>query len=146
MPINRLPAEVRRFVKLRAENQCGYCLALGRYSFHPFPVDHIVPMSKGGDDDPGNLANTCQFCNGSKFDKTDAFDPLTGEVVPLFHPRKDAWLQHFTWNEDFTIILGVTPTGRATVACLKMNREEAVNLRAALHAFGVHPPTGDKSS
>jgi 5-methylcytosine-specific restriction endonuclease McrA len=83
MPINRLPAEVRRFVKLRAENQCGYCLALGRYSFHPFPVDHIVPMSKGGDDDPGNLANTCQFCNGSKFDKTDAFDPLTGEVVTL---------------------------------------------------------------
>jgi len=140
MPNSKIPESIRRKVKLRARNLCEYCLALGTFSFHPFPVDHIIPVSKGGDDDTGNLANTCQFCNSSKHDKTEAFDPLTGELVSLFHPRKHSWQQHFTWSEDFSSVLGITPIGRATVACLKMNREEAINLRAALNAFGVHPP------
>jgi hypothetical protein len=140
MPNSRLPADLRRVVKSRAGNLCEYCLALGSYSFHPFSIDHIVPVSKGGSDDPDNLAYACQFCNSSKYDKTTATDSLTGATVSLFNPRSDGWPQHFTWNEDFTIILGITPTGRATIACLNMNREEAVNLRAALRSFGVHPP------
>jgi hypothetical protein len=31
-------------------------------------------------------------------------------------------------------------TGRSTVSALNMNREESVNLRMVLVAFGVHPP------
>ncbi len=127
-------------VKLRASNLCEYCLALGKFSFHPFQIDHIVPPSKGGSNDPRNLANACHFCNGSKHIKTEATDPLTGVIVLLFHPRNDQWDAHFTWNDDFTIVVGLTPVGRATVSCLKMNREEAVNLRTALRVFGVHPP------
>ncbi len=140
MPNRRLSSALQRLVKLRAGNLCEYCLANSKYSFHPFRIDHIIPASKGGSDDPDNLANTCDSCNGSKHNKTDALDPATGISVPLFHPRKDLWSNHFTWNDEFTIIVGITPTGRATVTCLKMNREEAVNLRAALREYGVHPP------
>ena len=60
--------------------------------------------------------------------------------VHLYHPRQDKWEEHFVWNEDKTIILGISPIGRGTISCLKINREEAVNLRKALKMFGVHPP------
>ncbi|MCB0521398.1 MAG: HNH endonuclease [Lewinellaceae bacterium] len=140
MPGNYVSAELRRLVKLRANNNCEYCKALGAYAFHPFHIEHILPLSKGGTHDDSNLANACQFCNGSKFDKTGAHDPLTGTLVLLYNPRTQFWEEHFIWSDDFTIVIGITPTGRATVNCLKMNREEATNLRAALRDFGVHPP------
>lgn len=38
-------------------------------------------------------------------------------------------------------IIGRTPTGRATVTALRLNRKELVNLRELLLAVGLHPPT-----
>lgn len=133
--------EIRKLVKERAQHLCEYCLALAHFSFHPFSIDHIVPLSQKGTDDPENLALSCQHCNNCKYSKSSFTDPLTGKIAPLFHPRKDTWVKHFVWNENATIIIGISPVGRATVACLKMNRQEAVNLREALRQFGVHPPT-----
>ena len=48
----------------------------------------------------------------------------------------------FTWSADYTMILGLTPTGRATVEALQLNRPEVVNLRRLLFAHGEHPPIG----
>src|SRR5262245_36411990 len=45
--------------------------------------------------------------------RRSAVDPDTGRRVPLFHPRRQRWSDHFRW-EGFTIV-GLTPTGRATV-------------------------------
>lgn len=39
-------------------------------------------------------------------------------------------------------IIGLTPTGRATVEALRLNRPEVVNLRRLLFAHGEHPPVG----
>jgi len=58
----------------------------------------------------------------------------------LFHPREQSWDEHFAWNEDFTLILGLTPTGRATIEALHLNRSGLVNLRRVLYAIGEHPP------
>jgi hypothetical protein len=44
------------------------------------------------------------------------------------------------WNVNKTTIIGISPIGRATVYCLKVNRSEAINLRKVLAAYGVHPP------
>jgi hypothetical protein len=52
--------------------------------------------------------------------------------VPLFHPRRDIWQEHFAL-QDVTI-MGLTPTGRATVRVLQMNAVERVELRTALKA------------
>ncbi len=60
--------------------------------------------------------------------------------MSLYHPRKDRWREHFSWNGDFTRIIGLTPTGRATVDALRMNREGVVNLRGLLLAMKEHPP------
>jgi hypothetical protein len=57
----------------------------------------------------------------------------------LFHPRKQRWQDHFTWDEHFEPIIGFTATGRATVEALQLNRPELVNLRRLLYAAGEHP-------
>lgn len=86
------------------------------------------------------LALACQGCNNFKYDKTDAPDPATGEMVPLYHPRQSRWGEHFAWSGDFTLIVGLTPTGRATVEALLLNRPGVVNLRRLLYQHGEHPP------
>jgi hypothetical protein len=60
--------------------------------------------------------------------------------VPLYHPRRHRWEDHFGWSEDFTRIIGLTPTGRATVEALLLNRSGVVNLRRLLYQHGAHPP------
>jgi hypothetical protein len=64
----------------------------------------------------------------------------TNQAAPLYNPRKDSWQQHFTWSEDYTLILGLTPTGRATVELLQLNRLGNQNLRQVLYVTGYHPP------
>jgi hypothetical protein len=60
--------------------------------------------------------------------------------VSLFHPREQRWDEHFAWNDDFTLMVGLTPMGRATIAALQLNRPGLVNLRRVLYAIGEHPP------
>lgn len=47
---------------------------------------------------------------------------------------------YFGWNEDFTQMIGLTPTGRATVETLKLNRAGLMNMRQVLCMAGKHPP------
>lgn len=117
---------LRSVVRLRAANCCEYCLAQGTFSHDPFSDEHILPVSKGGQDILENLAWACLGCNFYKSNITTAIDFVTGQLVPLFHPRNDNWKTHFRWNEDFTMMIGNTPTGRATILRLKLNREGLV--------------------
>lgn len=87
-----------------------------------------------------NLAYACQGCNSFKYTKTTAVDPVSNIEVALFHPRHQRWSEHFVWNEDAALIIGVTATGRATVDALRLNREELINLRRVLFMNGEHPP------
>lgn len=130
----------RKAVAERARGLCEYCFSPRKFSPQPFSVEHILPKSKGGSDEPENLAFACQGCNGYKSDKIMATDPLNGRKVLLYHPRRDAWAKHFSWSADFLEIIGLTAKGRASVKLLKLNREEVVNLRKLLRLFGEHPP------
>jgi len=58
----------------------------------------------------------------------------------LYHPRRQKWTDHFAWSDDATLVIGLTPTGRATVEKLQLNRSGLVNLRRVLQAIGSHPP------
>jgi 5-methylcytosine-specific restriction endonuclease McrA len=140
MPERATSARERRLVIERAGGRCEYCLSPFAYCPDPFAVEHIVPRSRGGSHRPLNLAYSCQGCNSYKYTSTGAVDPVSGERVPLYHPRQHAWRDHFAWNEDFTEIVGVTPTGRATIVCLDLNRPNVVNLRRLLAGVNQHPP------
>jgi len=62
-------------------------------------------------------------------------------MTALFHPRHDKWSEHFTWDDkDGLQIVGLSAVGRATIACLKLNRSERLNLRRLLQLDGRHPP------
>jgi hypothetical protein len=69
---------------------CTYC---GR---HAQSVDHIIPLSKGGTNDPDNLTAACNTCNSSKRDNfyvqqithhvSSSFSPL-GSVMTRIKPQ-----------------------------------------------------------
>lgn len=135
-----IPRALRRRVRDRAGNRCEYCRHPAMFACAPFVCDHVRPLIGGSGDTFAELAWACPACNSHKYDKVGATDPKTGRVVPLFNPRRQKWLRHFDWSEDFLLIQGRTAIGRATVECLKSNRLELVNLRRALFAIGEHPP------
>lgn len=87
-----------------------------------------------------NLAFARQCCNNHKYTKTGGVDPVSGEFVPLFHPRRDTWSDHFIWSDDFTRVIALTATGRATAEALQLNRPGLVNLRRVLFQCEEHPP------
>ena len=136
----RVPARQREEVLRRARGCCEYCLSQEPYSPDPFSVEHIFPLAKGGTHDLDNLAWSCQGCNSRKYVSTEALDPVTGQTMLLYHPRRDRWSAHFAWNEDHTLVIGLTPTGRATVEKLQLNRAGVVNLRRILSSIDIHPP------
>jgi HNH endonuclease len=135
-----MKSSLKNFIKERAKNCCEYCFAQERFSADMFSGEHIVPVSKGGTDDDLNLALACQRCNNLKYVSTHALDPATGGIVLLYNPRLDDWYSHFRWNETSTLILGLSPTGRATIKRLQLNRDGLVNLRQILTPLGLHPP------
>jgi len=60
----------------------------------------VVPRQHGGTDDPGNLALACHRCNLRKGPNLTGIDPITGEIVPLFDPRRDRWLVRIPGHAD----------------------------------------------
>lgn len=131
---------IKLAVRNRAHNCCEYCRAQAEFSHDPFSFEHIIPVAKGGTDDLENLAWSCLGCNYHKFTAIEAFDLTTEHRVSIFNPRKDSWKSHFRWNDDFTLMIGITPTGRATISKLKLNRSGLVNMRKVLAEAGKHPP------
>lgn len=126
---------LRERVLTRARQCCEYCRLHQRYApFARFHVEHIIPRQHGGSDDPSNLALACHRCNLYKGPNLTGIDPESGQVVPLFNPRHGAWEAHFALQGAH--IVGLTPTGRATVRVLAMNALERVQFRTELHASG----------
>jgi len=102
-------------IRQRANGLCEYCHTSEQWQYVRFTIDRVIPTSKGGTDNLDNLALACFHCNRRKSDRITAFDPESGEEVPLFNPRKNAWKDHFIWSDDGIQIIGVTAIGRATV-------------------------------
>jgi hypothetical protein len=65
-------------------------------------------------------------------------DPVDGQKVPLFHPREEEWGQHFLLTTDFRFE-GRTPTGRATIDAIRMNRPAIVAIRRELNLLDRFP-------
>ncbi len=140
MPESRVTAQQKKVVAERANGCCEYCRSQVRFAIQPFSIEHIIPRSAGGETVLDNLALSCQGCNNHKYNKIEGRDPVSGDLVPLYHPRKQRWSEHFAWNGEFTRIIGLTSTGRSTVEVLQLNREGVVNLRRVLYGMGEHPP------
>lgn len=135
-----LPADLRDRL-LEADNRhCAYCYTTEANTGQPMTVDHIVPQSQGGETILENLCFACRRCNEFKGSTVSAQDPLTGEIVALFHPRQQKWADHFQWDETGTLLIGLTAAGRATTIALNMNNPVIVDARRRWVSVGWHPP------
>ncbi len=86
----------RELVRRRARDSCEYChIPQQATPIIPFHVEHVLAKPHGGTDDPQELALACDRCNAYKGPNLTSVDPETGDLVPLFHPRRDNWDDHF---------------------------------------------------
>jgi hypothetical protein len=137
-----IPVDLQQRVRVTARDRCGYCLSPQRLVMARLEIEHLVPRSKGGGDDEENLWLSCPICNKYKGNLTEAIDPRTGLLFPLFNPRKQSWFEHFRWSADGLRIIGLTPEGRATVAALHLSDDaDALIVRSFWAQAGWHPPT-----
>jgi hypothetical protein len=129
-------AELRRLVRERANNCCEYCWVNERFSFFPHELDHIFAQQHGGETVEFNLALSCSICNKHKGPNLTSLDPVTGNIEPLFHPRRHKWRDHFQLVNGQ--IDPLTPTGRATVNLLRLNSNERIVERHLLIESGSY--------
>lgn len=139
MPRRKFSLAKRLHIAQRAGFLCENCHTPEDFSPDTFDIEHITSLFLGGSNDEDNLALACGGCNTNKHMHSAWTDTFTGLPSPLFHPRKDNWSEHFSWSDDFNLLIGLTPIGRATLELLQMNREQLVNLRKALSSYGAHP-------
>jgi hypothetical protein len=138
-----VPVELRERIDAADRGACCYCRVSVANSGIPLSFDHIEPRAAGGATTFENVCRCCRPCNEFKSDLSQVEDPLTGERTALFHPRRQAWREHFTWSEDASRIEGLTATGRATVVALRLNRPPLTAARRRWLVVGWHPPTED---
>lgn len=119
-------ASTAAFIKTRTRSSCS-------------PSINIIARQHGGLTDADNLCLSCFRCNSHKGPNIASLDPETGELVRLFHPRRDDWSEHFEWNG--ALLAGHTAIGRVTVALLAINHPEYVLLRESLIDEGSFPPS-----
>jgi hypothetical protein len=128
-----MDAKTRDFVRRRAGHRCEYCHFPERVlPYLVFHVDHIVAKQHVDEisDDPQSLAWACSECNYHKGPNLASIDPDSKQQANLYNPRHDKWNEHFTIGEG--LIVGLTPTGRATARLLNMNAPRLVRLRREL--------------
>lgn len=133
-------AALRAVVARRARYRCSYCQSQEDVVGTLFTLDHIIPQALGGSDEIGNLCLACWDCNRLKQTHVTGIDPQDGQRVPLSDPNRQVWAEHFAWAEEATLIEGLTPVGRATVAQLQLNRPILLRARQRWMRAGWHPP------
>ncbi|MDQ1301191.1 MAG: hypothetical protein QG637_1112 [Chloroflexota bacterium] len=140
MSQTRVSPALRRVVAERAHYRCSYCQTREDITGVAFTIDHIIPESLGGRTVLDNICLACWGCNLIKRNRIVGIDPRTGAVVRLFNPNTQQWHEHFAWQVDGLLVIGWSPTGRATINALQLNRTTLANARRLWITADQHPP------
>lgn len=132
-----IPEQLRRLVEERAVNRCEYCRMHIEDSYPTHEVDHIYAEKHGGETSESNLCLSCYDCNRFKGSDLCSLDPLTGDIVALFHLRRDQWAAHFQLTDGE--IQPISSNGRVTVKLLRLNEGHRINTRFRLTKLGRYP-------
>jgi hypothetical protein len=127
---------LRLLISERAQYRCEYCLFPEKFAAKRHQCDHIYAEKHGALTAEHNLCLCCLECNRYKGSDMSSLDPLTGQPVFLFHPRRDVWHEHFRLKQAY--IEGISPVGRATVRLLRFNQPVRLEERAMLIELGVY--------
>ncbi len=135
--MRQVPAGLRTPVIERSGGRCEYCRLSQIGQEATFHIDHVMPVSAGGESVIDNLALACVSCSLRKGARQSAIDPDTNIEVSLFNPRRDLWSAHFFW--EGVRLVGLTATGRATIEALDLNRPLILAIREEEIALGRRP-------
>lgn len=130
-----------RRIRGLASNRCEYCHIPDGIIEFPHVLDHVIAVQHGGRTTVNNLVLCCGRCNQFKGPNIAGLDSRTGNLTRLFHPRRDAWRDHFRWSGPR--LVGKTPVGRTTVAVLNINLPLRIAIRRVLIEEGEFPPPSD---
>ena len=133
--MSRSDPATARSVRDSGAGRCEYCHLPESVAELPFQLDHIIALKHLGLTEESNLALACYPCNSAKGPNIAGVDPVSGGIIPLFHPRRDVWAEHFEWHSAW--LFGKTQKARATIQVLGINDAEAVALRESLLEEGV---------
>jgi HNH endonuclease len=122
-----ISAALREKVAERAGRRCEYCLISEEQAFARHQVDHVIAVKHGGETTLDNLAFCCTLCNRRKGSDLSSLDPATGQLAPLFNPRRDNWHDHF--EQRGGQLLARTASAGATIRLLRLNRPDRVKER-----------------
>ena len=128
MPREYIPAALRRLVMDRARGYCEYCRSSGRFALESMEIEHIMPVSRGGETVADNLALACHGCNNHKQSRTEGIDSVSQASISLYHPREMEWNEHFAWSEDKTTAIGLTAIGKVTIEACETESIPSVRL------------------
>ena len=81
--LNTLTAEEWQAILEAHEFKCAYCGKSLLDMFNSATRDHIIPISKGGDNVKGNIVPACQSCNAKKSNKL--FGRSSGKNIYSFY-------------------------------------------------------------
>ncbi|MEI6428258.1 MAG: HNH endonuclease signature motif containing protein [Pseudanabaena sp. ELA607] len=123
----------------RSGDRCEYCRISQIGQVATFHIDHVIPVVAGGATTSDNLALACVSCSLRKGARQEIEDVETGTTVNIFNPRQQSWNKHFYW--EGVKVVGLTPTGRATIKALDLNRAIMLAIRSEEELLGRHPPS-----
>ncbi|WP_287128287.1 HNH endonuclease [Candidatus Cyanaurora vandensis] len=130
---------LREVVFARAQGCCEYCLISEMVVLAHHQLDHVIAEKHGGSTDLENLALSCVLCNQAKGSDIASIDPESGDIVRLFNPRKDNWVDHFCFQVEDSMIQPLTAIGRVTIKLLRINRDEYLPVRKVLAELELLP-------
>jgi hypothetical protein len=140
-----ISAALRREVVERAGECCEYCLLAQVDQFFAFEVDHIIAEKHGGATQSDNLCLACPDCNAFKGSDVASVDWINeGIIVPLYHPRRQRWTEHFRLDMTSGRFEALTPEGRVTIFLLKLNDPDRITDRKLLIAEHRYPCTKEE--
>jgi len=134
MSAKGIPTRLRAWVRRRAAGRCEYCRIPEWATFDDHQLDHIIPRRHDGRSTASNLALACANCNRHKGTDVSAFDPVDGQLVRLYHPRRQVWPEHFQFAG--LRIQPLSGTGRATARHLRFNAVERIEERRRVAEAG----------
>ena len=128
---------LRQKIAKRANFCCEYCLIPEIFLATVFHIEHIRSIKHDGKTTLENLAFACPHCNQNKGTNIATFiSDDSDELIRLFNPRKDLWLEHFQVMDGE--ILPKTIIAEGTIRILDFNQLERLILRQALIEAGVY--------
>ena len=133
----RISDAIRQQVSERAYRVCEYCLIHEDDTFWGCHLDHVVSRKHDGSDELENLAFACALCNANKGSDIASLAENPPKLTPLFHPRRDKWLEHFLLANS--LIETISAPGEATAKILKLNHPNRIAERKTLAQAGRYP-------